>query len=147
MDRSIAAWTDTLRLDPKNVSARINRGMALAEKGDYDRAVADLTEAIRLDPRNAQAYASRGVIHAQMRVDYARGIADLTRGLQLAPDEVILYEFRAIFCRATGDTARAADDERKAAELRPRGTLSNLRLGPAGMAALAPRERSPEARG
>jgi Flp pilus assembly protein TadD len=72
-----------------------------------------------------------------MRVDYARGIADLTRALQLAPDEVILYEFRAIFHRATGDTARAADDERKAAELRPRGTLSNLRLGAAGVVALA----------
>jgi hypothetical protein len=131
LDRTIAAWSETLRLDPRNVSARINRGMAHAEKGDYDRAVADLTEAVRLDPRNAQAYASRGVIHAQMRVDYARGIADLSRAIQLAPDEVILYEFRAIFHRATGDTARAAEDERKAAELRPRGTLSNLRLGPA----------------
>jgi Flp pilus assembly protein TadD len=58
MDRSIAAWTDTLRLDPRNVSVRINRGMAYAEKGDFDRAIADLTEALRLDPRNAQAAVS-----------------------------------------------------------------------------------------
>jgi tetratricopeptide (TPR) repeat protein len=137
VERSLAALTETLRLDPKNVAARINRGMAYGEKGDYDRAIRDLTEALRHEPRNAQAYASRGVIHAQMRVDYAKGIADLTRAIQCAPDEVILYEFRAIFFRAVGDTARAVEDERKAAELRPRGTISNLRLGPAGVAGIS----------
>jgi len=137
VERSLSAWTETLRLDPRNVSVRINRSMAYAEKGDYEGAMGDLTEALRLDPRNAQAYASRGVIHAQMRADYAKGIADLTRAIQCAPDEVILYEFRAVFYRAVGDSARAAEDERKAAELRPRGTLSNLRLGPAPGAAIA----------
>lgn len=125
-----------MRLDPKNVSVRVNRGMAYAEKGDCDKALADLTEALRFDPRNAQAYASRGVVHATMRSDYARAIADLTQAIRCAPDEVVLYEFRAMFYKGIGDAVHAAEDERKAAELRPRGTLSNLRFGPAGAVAL-----------
>jgi transcription elongation factor Elf1 len=114
---------------PEHVAALVKQGMEHGEKGDHRRAIADLTEALRLDPHNAQAYASRGVIHAQLAHDFARGIADLTRAIQCVPEEIILYEFRALFYRQLGDLPRAAQDDRKVAELRPRASVSSLNFG------------------
>ena len=41
--------------------AYCNRGVAYANKGDYDKAIADCNEAIRLDPKDAVAYCNRGL--------------------------------------------------------------------------------------
>jgi hypothetical protein len=117
------------KLSPEQVAALVKRGMEHGEKGDHRQAIADLTEALRHDPHNAQAYASRGVIHAQLAHDFARGIADLTRAIQHTPEEIVLYEFRALFYRQVGDVLRAGQDERKVAELRPRGSVSSLNFG------------------
>src|SRR5262249_47711241 len=55
MDKSIADYTEQIRLDPKKLNERGDlahhrRGTLYAEKGEYAKAIADFTEAIRLYP-------------------------------------------------------------------------------------------------
>jgi len=62
-----------------------NRGIAYAEKADYDRAIADYTEAIRLDPKLAEAYCSRGAAYGRGKSEYDKAIDDLTEAIRLNP--------------------------------------------------------------
>ena len=50
-DAAISAYSEAIRLDPKNVEAYIGRSCVYQGKGDFDRAIADATEAIRLGPK------------------------------------------------------------------------------------------------
>ena len=76
-DRAIAAFSEAIRLEPKNVNAFSNRGIAYAKKGDNDRAIADYNEVIRLDPKYALAFCNRGV--AKLKINDASGKADLAK--------------------------------------------------------------------
>ncbi len=60
LDRAIADYTKAIELDPKLLSAYINRGLAYDGKGNFDQAIADYTKAIELDPTFALAYIDRG---------------------------------------------------------------------------------------
>src|SRR5262249_3178473 len=72
---AIAAFSDAMRLDPKNALAFTNRGVAYERKGDMDRAIADYSEAIRLNPNYALASSNRGIAYAR-KGDNDRAIAD-----------------------------------------------------------------------
>ena len=50
-DAAIDAFTEAIRVNPKNASAYNNRGVAYHKKGEYDKAIADCGEAIRLNPK------------------------------------------------------------------------------------------------
>jgi tetratricopeptide (TPR) repeat protein len=54
-DVEIAICNVAIRLDPKNVGARMIRGAAFAGKGENSRAVADYDQALKLDPSLADA--------------------------------------------------------------------------------------------
>ena len=58
--KAIAAFDNTIRLQPHNADAYYNRGVAHYTIGWYGRAIADFDEAIRLQPDNADAYFNRG---------------------------------------------------------------------------------------
>ena len=60
-DAAIAAFTEAIRLDPKDAVAYSERGRAYVEKGDLDKAIADCSEAIHLDPKLAKAYRRPGI--------------------------------------------------------------------------------------
>ena len=59
--KAIAAFDNTIRLQPDNAAAYYNRGVAHNTIGWYGRAIADYDEAIRLQPDLADAYLRRGV--------------------------------------------------------------------------------------
>src|SRR4051812_59470 len=61
VDRGLADYNETIRLNPNDASAYFNRGKFWDAKGDFDRAIADYSEAIRLDPKYAAAYNNRGL--------------------------------------------------------------------------------------
>ena len=59
---AINDFTDLLRVDPLNSSARVLRGRAYASLGQWAPAVEDLSAAIHLDPNNWEAFYHRGCI-------------------------------------------------------------------------------------
>ena len=62
-DSAVAAFTESLLVNPKNVAALMGRGGAYLEREDYADAIADLTAAIQLNPDSRQAclaYFTRG---------------------------------------------------------------------------------------
>jgi tetratricopeptide (TPR) repeat protein len=104
---AVEAFRKAVDAAPSSVTARVNLGLALAQRGDAAGAIEHFTAAVRLDPVNAAAHASLGqlfarqgrdreaVDHLRAAFDQAPGdaqvIADLTGALvRLArPDEAI----------------------------------------------------------
>ncbi len=84
LDAAVAAYTEAIRLDPRNAERYCDRGFAYCKKGNPDKALADCDEAIRLDPKRAGAYRARGVAHCEKgRLDSA--IADCSEAIRLDP--------------------------------------------------------------
>jgi tetratricopeptide (TPR) repeat protein len=92
---AIAAFSDAMRLDPKNALAFTNRGVAYERKGDMDRAIADYSEAIRLNPNYALASSNRGIAYAR-KGDNDRAIADFNEAIRLDPKNVLAFANRGI---------------------------------------------------
>jgi tetratricopeptide (TPR) repeat protein len=77
----------------KTAVAYDNRGIAYANKGDFDRAIVDFNEAIRLDPHNAAAYSNRGNAYND-KGDHERAIPDLDEAIRLDPKRAAAYNNR-----------------------------------------------------
>jgi len=90
-DMAIADYTQAIRLEPKLVAAYHNRGIAYANKGDYEKAIIDYNQAIQLDPNNATAYTNRGNAY-HMVGDRRRARADWSKALQLDPNNSIAQD-------------------------------------------------------
>ena len=60
----IEYYTKAIGLNPQHAKAYNNRGLAYADKGNYDQAIDNYTKATELDPKLAQAYYNRGVVYA-----------------------------------------------------------------------------------
>ena len=66
-NEAIAAYSEAIRVDPKQSHAYHGRGVAYGGVRKHDEAIADCTEAIRLDPTCARAYEVRGLAHLSER--------------------------------------------------------------------------------
>ena len=70
---AIDAYNKTLHLDPFNVAAYYNRGLAQFNLGQFEKAIADYEEALHLQPDYAVAYYSRGFAkHHLNRINEAK---------------------------------------------------------------------------
>jgi tetratricopeptide (TPR) repeat protein len=80
--RAMADYSEAIRLDPNLAVAYNDRGLAYADKKEYDRAIADFSEAIRLDPKYALAYYYRAVAYRRIgREDLAKADESTAKGL------------------------------------------------------------------
>src|SRR5215510_11411259 len=61
-----------------------NRGVALAQRGEFDRAIAEFDQAIELDPHLADAWCYRGNAY-NSKGDPDRAMADINRAIALSP--------------------------------------------------------------
>ena len=120
-DAAITAFTEALRLDPKNIDAYYKRGMAYEVKGVYDNAITDFTEAIRLNPSFSLVYSERGNAF-DGKGEHDKAIADYTEAIRLDPKDAVSQNGLA-WLRATcseerfRDGQRAIDHATKACEL------------------------------
>ena len=68
--------------DAEKALNELNKGIAFAEREDWDSAIASFTEAIRLNPDYAVAYYNRGLAY-KVKGETTKAEADLTRGREL----------------------------------------------------------------
>jgi tetratricopeptide (TPR) repeat protein len=138
MDRAIADFDQSLRLDPKNAPTYRARGYSWQTKGDFDRAIADYSEAIRLAPQSADAFNSRCWARAIAGRDLQQALSDCTESLRLRSGDADTMDSRGfVYLRLNRLEDAIADydaalkiDPRKAASLYGRGIIK-LRKGDA----------------
>ncbi len=118
--RALVDFDESLRFNPKNSVALINRAAARVLRGENDKAIADLDAAVSLDPRNPAIFSSRGVIWRQLRA-FDKSIADLNEAVRLEPKEAGAYNNRALTFKDAGDYDRAIADLNEAIRLNPTG--------------------------
>jgi tetratricopeptide (TPR) repeat protein len=104
--------------DPMTSDAYIARGIAEADKSDYDHAIADFGAAIGLVPNDANAYQDRGKAYFEKR-DYKHAIVDCAKAISLKSDFTMAFVTRAYAFAASGDAKKANDDAKKAIKLNP----------------------------
>jgi TonB family protein len=85
-DRAIADFTKAIELDPEGANAYNLRGVAYANKLDFDSAIADFDKAIQFDPFLKNAHNNRGFAFSQ-KGDEARARADYEIEEQLFPHQ------------------------------------------------------------
>jgi len=133
-DETIAACTRAItsrQLSSTNLAITLsNRGIAWANKGDYDRAIADFKEAIWLSPQYAPAYNNRGNAWNFKR-DYDQAIADYDEAIRLSPQYATAYTNRGSAWDSKGDYDRAIVDHSEAIRLNPQEVSAYINRGSA----------------
>jgi Tfp pilus assembly protein PilF len=82
LDGAMADYGETLKRQPRNASALLNRGNLWWGRNDLDRAMADYDACLRADPRLAVGWANRGRLRLRQG-DRAGAQSDFRQALQL----------------------------------------------------------------
>jgi tetratricopeptide (TPR) repeat protein len=127
LDRALADFTESIRLQSHNRAAFSGRGQARFATGDYRGAIDDYSEAIRLSPEAAD-YIERGHIYlASGNVDAS--IRDLTEAIRLDPVSESARNNRGLAYRKKGDAELALRDYNAAISLNPVYALAYANRG------------------
>ena len=91
----LAAGCATKLTDLNDADAYLKRGIAYAEKGQYDQAISDLNKALEINPRYAKAYVNRGSTYFK-KGQYDKAWEDVykVQDLGLKIDPVFLKNLR-----------------------------------------------------
>ncbi len=89
--RRIADATTTIRLNPSDAQAHVNRAIAYAELRMYESAIADYTTAIRLGADWADIYYRRGTARSFFG-EYNSAVSDFTTAIILNSDAAVMEE-------------------------------------------------------
>ena len=127
-DKSIADFTEAVRLNPQSASAYFDRGRAWYFKQEFDKAIADYSEAIRLDPREAKAYHNRGYTW-NSKQEYDKAIADYNEAIRLDPKEAKAYGNRGNAWNSKQEYDKAIADYNKAIRIAPESAHAYVRRG------------------
>ena len=96
-----------------------NRGVASANKGQYDQAISDFTEVLKINPRIAPAYANRGLVSYSKGL-YDQAISDFTKALEINPRDAMTYYNRGLAYAVKGQVDQVISDCTNALEIDPR---------------------------
>ena len=129
IDRAIADYDESIRLNPGNSAAYFNRGFVYSKSKDrLELAVRDFTKAIGLNPGDASAFQSRGITFGKLG-QWDRAITDYNQALRLRPDNASSFYNRGIAYDEKGETDLAI---KGAGALSPELALERLVLVLAG---------------
>jgi tetratricopeptide (TPR) repeat protein len=112
LGEAIDACSRAIVLDPNDVNAYNERGVAHAARGDAVNevaAVVDLDHSIALDPNNAWSYSERCELKRELK-RYRDAIPDCSRALALDPGNSRTWFTRAMLDLRVADYRRAEDD-------------------------------------
>ena len=105
-----------IRLLRERGAEYVERGNALANKGDYDKAIADYNQALTINPNDADSYYNRGIARYS-KGDYDKAIADYTEALAINPKYANAYSGRGNAYQGKGEYDKAIADCNEAIRL------------------------------
>ena len=105
--------------EPKDAKFYIDRGIAYAEKGQFDQAVDDFTKALEIDPKSADTYYYRGIAYVN-KGQFHWAIDDFTKALEIDPKSADAYYYRGIAHANKSQHDQAISDYTKALEIGPK---------------------------
>ncbi len=94
LQEAIAAYTESLEIDPESAVAFAARGRAHCLAGSMQHGLADYTEALERDPQDAETRVERAMLYIELEA-WEIAESDLTGALRLAPNQPRLYVERA----------------------------------------------------
>ena len=107
--------TSLTEFTPNNTATYNNRGIAYAEKGDYDDAIQNYTKAIELDPNDTATFNNRGIAYAKKGY-YDDAIRDFTKVIELDPNCAKMMVTIGLMYEKKGDKENARQWWKKALE-------------------------------
>lgn len=116
--QSVAAFKQSLALNPSYISSWINMGYALCELGELDQAIEAQQSALKLDPRAAEAHCNLGVAYLRKR-ELERAEAHLRRAVAINKQYVNAYCNLARVLAELGKHSEAVFFYQRAVELLP----------------------------
>ena len=106
IDKALAAWNITIRLNPNFDEAYNNRGVIRQGRGDTTGALEDFDHALALNPDNEIAYINRGeTLFAQAQ--YEEALEDFRTANDLLPGDASILAGLAVTQHALGNTPEA----------------------------------------
>ncbi len=118
-EKAIAEFKEVLKLDPKNVHAYNNIGVAYFRTGNLDQTIAYYTKAIDLGIADANMYFFRGQMYGKYQQEDAKAIKDYTKAIELQPKFSRAYLNRALSYSMLKEHDKAIADYNKMVEIRP----------------------------
>lgn len=118
-DKTIADLGQVIRLAPKDVEARLERGRLHWLKGMVKLAADDCTEALKLDDKRIEAYAIRARAREALG-EYDPALGDYTQVIQMRDTDDSAFGGRASVYSAKQDFSRALADYATAIRLNPK---------------------------
>ena len=114
IDRSIADATRANEIDPKSVTAHVNRANSYLHKDDFDEAIADATKAIEIAPNNANA-TTIGVLLTFAKAITTWPSLTLPKRSKSIPHLAHVYAYRAEAYKRKADQDRGIADNTQSA--------------------------------
>ena len=116
--KAVDYLTQAIRLDPDDVKAYYNRGVAYSDLKQYQQAINDYTQAIRIDPSLVPAYNNRGVTYGRLK-QYQQAINDFDQAIRLDPSLTQAYSNRGITYAGLKQYQQAIKDYTQAIRIDP----------------------------
>ena len=89
-EAAIKSFRKALELDPENIRAAFNLGLAYAENGDYDKALGFINKAVSRAPKNGNYLYGRGWVHLRAG-DPEKAMQDIGKAAELGNPDAIEY--------------------------------------------------------
>lgn len=84
-DDAVRWYQDALKIDPKNVNASTDLGIAFYYTNQADRALAQFERSLEIDPRHAKTLLNMGIVRAFAKEDVEGAVAAWERAFEVAP--------------------------------------------------------------
>jgi len=108
------ASTQPRKDEPRDAKFYNNRGIAFAEKGQYERAISDFNQALEINPRYNKAYNNRGIVY-RLTGQYNEAISDFNKSIAINALDAEAYNNLAWLLATAG--AQGFRNGKKAVEL------------------------------
>ena len=125
IENAIKEFEKILLIDPNNVDAFNNLGVAYFRLNDLEKSLYYHTKAVEAESNNPRIYFNRGLLLGKYMFRDKEAIADYTKAINLEPNFPRAYLNRGLAYYFAKEYAKAISDFNKLVELRP-SSIKNI---------------------